>query len=52
MHTVTIQLSNEHLEMIKKLFQNEPNFQPQTSEDYVLVEILRQIAENSVPIEQ
>lgn len=49
-HSSTIQLSDNNLEILKRLFENEPNFQAQTVEDYVIVEILRRIIKNAEPI--
>lgn len=49
-HSSTIQLSDNNLDILKRLFENEPNFQAQTVEDYVIVEILRRIIKNAEPI--
>lgn len=49
-HSSTIQLSDNNLEILKRLFESEPNFQAQTVEDYVIVEILRRIIKNAQPI--
>lgn len=49
-HSSTIQLSDNNLDILKRLFENEPNFQAQTVEDYVIVEILRRIIKNAQPI--
>tara|TARA_R100000005_G_C4896909_1_gene140942 strand:+ start:173 stop:346 length:174 start_codon:yes stop_codon:yes gene_type:complete len=46
MNTVTIRIGDDDLKLINKIFDNEADFKPQTEEDKVLIEIMRQVKNN------
>lgn len=50
MNKVELMISDDQLDVLKQLFKNEPNFQPQTKEDYVLIDIIRSIVEHAKPL--
>ena len=46
MNTVTIRIGDDDLKLINKICDNEAAFNPQTEEDKVLIEIMRQVKNN------
>lgn len=46
MNNVTIKISDEDIETLEKIFENEPSFNPMTKEDRLIVEIMRQVLNN------
>lgn len=46
MKQVTINIGDEDLKDIAEIFKNEPDFKPQARQDYLIIEILRQILNN------
>jgi hypothetical protein len=50
MRTVQIQIGDTDIETLKSIFKNEPDFQPQSNEDRLIVALLRQILENTKEI--
>ena len=46
MKTVTIRIGDDDLKLINRIFDNEADFKPQTEEDKVLIEIMRQVKNN------
>lgn len=46
MKQVTIKIGDEDLKDIEEIFKNEPDFKPQARQDYLIIEILRQIKDN------
>lgn len=46
MKQVTINVGDEDLKDIAEIFKNEPDFKPQIRQDYLIIEILRQVLNN------
>lgn len=46
MKQVTINIGDSDLKDLEEIFQNEPDFRPQAKQDYLIIEILRQIIKN------
>lgn len=46
MKTVTIRIGDEDLKNLSEIFVHEEQFKPQTKEDRLIVEILRQVLNN------
>jgi hypothetical protein len=43
---VTITIGDTDIEDLKKIFENESSFRPQMREDFLIIEILRQVLYN------
>ena len=46
MNSVTIKVGDEDLKLLEEIFKNEEDFKPQVKQDYLLIEIMRQVLEN------
>lgn len=46
MKQVTINIGDDDLKDIAEIFKNEPDFKPQARQDYVIIEVLRQVINN------
>lgn len=47
MRSITIQVGEEDLKDLEKIFENESSFKPQVREDFLIVAILKQVLKNS-----
>jgi hypothetical protein len=47
MNNVSLNVSDEELRILRKIFENEPNFDPKTIEDRVIVGILKSILDQA-----
>ena len=47
MKLVTIKIGDEDIKDLKEIFKNESEFKPQVRQDMLIVEILRQVLNNS-----
>lgn len=46
MKQVTINIGDDDLKEIANIFKNEADFKPQAKQDYLIVEVLRQVLNN------
>lgn len=46
MNSVTIKVGDEDLKLLEEIFKNEEDFKPQVKQDYLLIEIMRQVLDN------
>ena len=46
MKNVTIKIGNDDLEVLKDIFKSEADFKPQSQQDMLIVEILKQVLNN------
>lgn len=46
MKQVTINIGDDDLKEIADIFKNEPDFKPQVKQDYLIIEVLRQVLNN------
>jgi len=46
MKQVTINIGDDDLKEIANIFKNEPDFKPQAKQDYLIIEVLRQVLNN------
>lgn len=46
MKQVTINVGDDDIKDIEEIFKNEPDFKPQARQDYLIIQILRQIKDN------
>lgn len=46
MKQVTINIGDADLNDVAEIFKNEPDFKPQVRQDYLIIEILRQVLNN------
>lgn len=46
MKQVTINIGDQDLSDVAEIFKNEPDFKPQARQDYLIIEILRQVLNN------
>lgn len=47
MKRISIEIGENDIEDLKKIFSNEQAFQPQAREDHLIIAILKQVIENS-----
>lgn len=47
MKHVTIKIGDKDLEVLKDIFKNEPDFKPQAQQDLLIIEILKQVLNNT-----
>ena len=47
MKHVTIKIGDKDLEVLKDIFKNEADFKPQAQQDRLIIEILKQVLNNS-----
>jgi hypothetical protein len=46
MKQVTINIGDDDLKEIANIFKNEADFKPQAKQDYLIIEVLRQVLNN------
>lgn len=46
MKHVTIKIGDKDLEDLSEIFKNEADFKPQAKQDYLIIEVLRQVLNN------
>lgn len=51
MKSITLNVSEDQYNDLKKIFSNEPDFKPMTHEDYLIVNILRSVIDSYETIE-
>ncbi len=51
MKSITLNISEDQYNDLKKIFSNEPDFKPMTHEDYLIVNILRSVIDSYSTIE-
>jgi len=51
MKSITLNISEDQYNDLKKIFSNEPDFKPMTHEDYLIVNILRSVIDSYETIE-
>jgi hypothetical protein len=47
MKLVTIKIGDKDIEVLKDIFKNEADFKPQAQQDLLIIEILKQVLNNS-----
>lgn len=47
MKSVTIQVGDDDIKSLKDIFKNEASFKPQAPQDYLIINILKQVIHNS-----
>lgn len=51
MKSITLNISEDQYNDLKKIFSNEPDFKPMTHEDYLIVNILRSVIDSYETVE-
>lgn len=51
MKSITLNISEDQYNDLKKIFSNEPDFKPMTHEDYLIVNILKSVIDSYETIE-
>lgn len=51
MKSITLNVSDNQYQDLKKIFSNEPDFKPMTHEDYLIVNVLRSVIDAYEAIE-
>jgi len=47
MKSVTIKIGDDDVKALKDIFKNESNFKPQAPQDHLIINILKQVINNS-----